>query len=190
MLLTNTTEQISKRTSIPTYAVLVTSVITCLLGLINMGSVAAFNGVLSIAIAGLFGSYLLTTSLLLYRRCTGAIVVDNGSFETASTSDGKMRIRWGPWRVPGALGIANNIFAFIYVLFVFFFSFWPNIAEVTVENMNWSVLVTSLITIFAAIYYYVWAKNTYQGPVIDVDTLTAQSVYFDQVHHAESLIKS
>lgn len=184
-----TLSKISKRTSIPTYAVLVTSIITCLLGLINMGSVAAFNGVLSVAIAGLFGSYLLTTGLLLYRRSTGAIVDDNGSFETSTTSDGKLQIRWGPWKIPGVLGIANNIFAFIYLLFVFFFSFWPNFAKVTAQNMNWSPVVTVLIAIFVGVYYYFWAKHTYRGPIVDIDALTAQSAYVDHAQHSEPLVK-
>lgn len=169
------------------------SIITCLLGLINIGSVAAFNGVLSLALAGLFGSYLLTASLLLYRRYTGAIVVDNKSFEIATrtaTSDGKVRIRWGPWRIPGALGIANNAFACAYLSYVFFFSFWPTSANVTLATMNWSVVVTGSMTIFVTIYYYVWAKHTYKGPVIDIDALTAQEVYGDHEQHVESISKS
>lgn len=164
--------QVSDRTSIPVYAVAFTSFIACLLALVNIGSIAAFNGVISVAIAGLFSSYLLTSSLLLYRRCTGAILPPSETFDTDSqsiTSDGMVRAVWGPWRLPGAIGIANNVFACAYLSFVFFFSFWPTFAEVTPANMNWAVLVTGAIAIISAVYYAVWARKTYHGPVVEID---------------------
>ncbi|CAN9297832.1 unnamed protein product [Alternaria alternata] len=167
-------EAVSDRTSIPVYAVAFTSFIACLLALVNIGSTIAFNGVISVAIAGLFSSYLLTSSLLLYRRCTGAILTPSEAFDTDTTSssttrDGMARTVWGPWRLPGAIGIANNVFACAYLSFVFFFSFWPSFAAVTPANMNWAVLVTGAIAGISAIYYAVWARKTYHGPIIEID---------------------
>ncbi|KAI4708809.1 hypothetical protein J4E89_006210 [Alternaria sp. Ai002NY15] len=167
-----TLSKVSDRTSIPVYAVAFTSFIACLLALVNIGSTTAFNGVISVAIAGLFSSYLLTSSLLLYRRCTGAILPPSESFDTDSqstTSDGMVRAVWGPWRLPGAIGIANNVFACAYLSFVFFFSFWPSFAEVTPANMNWAILVTGTIAVISAVYYAVWARKTYHGPVVEID---------------------
>jgi choline transport protein len=166
--------QVSDRTSIPVYAVAFTSFIACLLALVNIGSTIAFNGVISVAIAGLFSSYLLTSSLLLYRRCTGAILTPSEAFDTdtsssSTTRDGMSRTVWGPWRLPGAIGIANNVFACAYLSFVFFFSFWPSFAAVTPANMNWAVLVTGAIAGISAIYYAVWARKTYHGPIIEID---------------------
>lgn len=163
-------EQLSDRTSIPVYSVAFTSIVACLLALVNIGSMAAFNGVISVAIAGLFSSYLLTSSLLLYRRCTGAILPASQAFEMDSpsvTSDGMVRVYWGPWKLPGAFGIANNVFACSYLTFVFFFSFWPSFAEVTPANMNWAVLVTGAIASLSTVYYLVWARKTYDGPVVE-----------------------
>ncbi|KAI4611129.1 hypothetical protein J4E83_008072 [Alternaria metachromatica] len=167
-----TLSKVSDRTSIPVYAVAFTSFIACLLALVNIGSTTAFNGVISVAIAGLFSSYLLTSSLLLYRRCTGAILPPSESFDTDSqstTSDGMVRAVWGPWRLPGSIGIANNVFACAYLSFVFFFSFWPSFAEVTPANMNWAILVTGTIAVISAVYYAVWARKTYHGPVVEID---------------------
>ncbi|CAN9446426.1 unnamed protein product [Alternaria alternata] len=168
-----TLSKVSDRTSIPVYAVAFTSFIACLLALVNIGSTIAFNGVISVAIAGLFSSYLLTSSLLLYRRCTGAILTPSEAFDTDTTSssttrDGMARTVWGPWRLPGAIGIANNVFACAYLSFVFFFSFWPSFAAVTPANMNWAVLVTGAIAGISAIYYAVWARKTYHGPIIEI----------------------
>ncbi|KAF7446165.1 hypothetical protein PtrCC142_002276 [Pyrenophora tritici-repentis] len=167
---------VSDRTSIPVYAVALTSIIASLLGLINIGSTTAFNGVISVAIAGLFSSYLLTSSLLLYRRCTGAILPPSEAFDTeapSTTPDGMVRATWGPWRIPGVWGIANNAFACSYLSFVFFFSFWPSFAKVTPANMNWAILVTGAIALLSAIYYAVWARKTYHGPVVEVDAVDA-----------------
>lgn len=63
----------SQRTSIPLHAVFTTTVIAIILSLVNIGDATAFNGVISISIAGLFGSYLMASSLLLYRRLRGDI---------------------------------------------------------------------------------------------------------------------
>jgi len=82
--------------------------------------------------------------------------------------DSTDQVVWGPWRIPGALGIANNVFACIYLTFVLFFSFWPTFADVTPQNMNWSILVTSFVAIVSTIYYLVWARKTYKGPIIEV----------------------
>jgi choline transport protein len=144
---------------------------------VNLGSTTAFNGVISLSIAGLFSSYLLTSSLLLYRRCTGAILPASEAFETDTpsvTADGMVRVFWGPWRVPGVLGIANNVFACAYLAFVFFFSFWPSFAAVTPANMNWAILVTGATALLSAIYYFVWARKTYHGPVVETGTHNTQ----------------
>jgi choline transport protein len=170
-------KQISDRTSIPVNAVAFTSFIACLLALINIGSTSAFNGVISVSIAGLFSSYLLTSSLLLYRRCTGAILPNSGTFDqsaSSTTNDGMVRTYWGPWKIPGVLGIANNAFACIYLTFVFFFSFWPSYKEVTPATMNWSILVTGSVAIFSAIYYLVWARKNYHGPVTETSAQYVQ----------------
>lgn len=148
-----------------------TSIIASILALINIGSTTAFNGVISVSIAGLFSSYLLTASLLLYRRCTGAILPSSTAFDNGTpsiTEDGMVRAIWGPWKIPGALGIANNAFACAYLTFVFFFSFWPSFKDVTPATMNWSILVTGAIALLSTVYYLVWARKTYHGPVVEI----------------------
>jgi choline transport protein len=164
--------RISPRTSLPVHSVTATAIIACLLALVNIGSATAFNGVISVSIAGLCSSYLLVASLLLYRRLTGGIVPANelSTIPTVNlTVEGEGRIIWGPWRVPGALGIANNVFACVYLTFVLFFSFWPSFAEVTASNMNWSILVTGFVATFSTLYYLVWGRKTYHGPVMEVE---------------------
>jgi choline transport protein len=161
--------QVSERTAIPVHSVIATALIASVLALVNIGSSTAFNGIISVSIAGLFSSYLLVSGLLLYRRCTGGIVPASSIVPSSPTEFESAKIVWGPWRIPGILGIANNLFACAYLTFVLFFSFWPSFAQVTPQNMNWSILVTGFVATFSGIYYLVWAKKTYHGPIMEVE---------------------
>jgi choline transport protein len=109
--------------------------------------------------------------LLLYRRCTGAIAPSNtalSSLTSQANNSSHIYAIWGPWKVPGIFGVANNAFACAYLLFVFFFSFWPTYKKVEPATMNWSILVTGTIAGVSALYYVVAARKTYQGPVVEI----------------------
>ncbi len=153
------------KTSIPLYSVFTCSAIAIILSLVNIGSVAAFNGVISISIAGLFSSYLIAASLLLYRRITGAIQIASPDDILTNTVDAGLT--WGRWRVPGIWGVANNIFTCIFLVFSLFFSFWPAVIDVTPQNMNWAVLVFGTVICFSLVYYFAWARKVYTGPIIE-----------------------
>lgn len=156
----------SQRTSIPLYAVFTTTILAIILSLVNIGDATAFNGVISISIAGLFGSYLMASSLLLYRRLRGDI--HNPSPDDLLVNTVDSTLTWGPWRLPGLFGIANNVFSCSYLLFVFFFCFWPASREVTVQSMNWAVLVFVSVISFSVLYYATWARRIYSGPIVEL----------------------
>jgi choline transport protein len=161
-------KQTSLRTGIPRYAVLLTSAIAIVLSLVNIGSATAFNGVISISIAGLFGSYLIPAILLLYRRLTGGIHDHVPHDDGAVVNTIGTALTWGPWRLRGIVGIANNIFTCIYLIYIFFFSFWPSYREVNAANFNYAVLVFGAVLLFSAFYYAVWARRVYTGPVVEI----------------------
>lgn len=160
-------KKVSPRTRIPSYAVLVTVLIGILLSLVNIGDATAFNGVISISIAGLFGSYLIAASLLLWRRVRGDILVGRPDDEGLTNTMGS-GLTWGPWRLRGALGTANNAFSCIYLTYIFFFSFWPAVKDVTPENFNWAVLVFVSVISFSMVYYLIWARKIYTGPIVEI----------------------
>ncbi|KAI1337249.1 amino acid/polyamine transporter I [Xylariaceae sp. FL0016] len=160
-----TLKRVSPRTSIPVYCVMVTIAIAIILSLVNIGSATAFNGVISISVAGLFGSYLIAAALLLYHRVTGGIHLPNS--EDLLTNTVGTSLTWGPWRLPKVLGIINNTLTCAYLIFVLFFSFWPSYSQVIPQNMNWSILVFGAVTLFSMVYYAFWARKTYQGPLIE-----------------------
>ena len=152
------------KTAIPTLAVVITSLVACLIGLINIGSSTAFNDVISLGTSSLYASYIITESLLLWRRCTGAIKTADVANETGEAN----QLVWGPFHLPGVWGIAVNAFSVIFGIIIFCFSFWPVATPVTAAHMNFSVLVMGSVVLFAVLYYVVWARKTYQGPLVEV----------------------
>ena len=158
-----TEKQISRRTSLPLYTISLTTVIACLLALINIGSSVAFNDVISLTVCGLYSSYLICCSLLLWRRCTGGIG------KSARDAVGKTDLHWGPFSVPGLWGIAINLVACVYMAIIIFFSFWPPATPTTAMSMNYSVLVFGAAILFSIIYYVTVAHRTYVGPLVEVE---------------------
>lgn len=169
-------------------AIALVTVIPALLALIYIGSSTVFEDVVSLSTSGLYASYLIPCSLLLWRRTTGQIVPpiphsNDSDAETAlanvggiiqTTTDGTNTMEvvhpqlvWGPLRLPGWLGVANNIYACVYILFVLFWSLWPPDFPATAKNMNYSVLMTGAALLFSFVYYYVWGKKQYMGPLVE-----------------------
>ncbi|KAJ5782953.1 hypothetical protein N7457_004727 [Penicillium paradoxum] len=158
--------KVTETSAIPLYSVLVTSVIACLLALINIGSPVAFNDLVSMSISGLYLSYMVVGVLLLWRRCTGGISNARGNdSEVVNTAGAKLV--WGPFHVPGIWGILINAWALIYMTIAVFFTFWPTSWKVTVETMNFSVVGTMGTVILSLVYYYIRARKVYQGPIME-----------------------
>lgn len=76
-------------------------------------------------------------------------------------------LAWGPFRIPGILGIINNAYACIYMIFVIFWSVWPPATPVNASTMNYSVVVTAGVIIFSIVWYWIRGRREYEGPLID-----------------------
>ncbi|KAI9647889.1 hypothetical protein NHQ30_004277 [Ciborinia camelliae] len=152
--------------SIPLAAVVVVTVAPCLLALIIIGSATALNDILSLVLAGLFSSYFMAAALLLYHRVNKNIKTSSEDISEIISPVG--RLTWGPWRINGVFGIANNIFACVFLVIITFFSFFPPTAKVTPATMNYSVLVFGSVVLFSIIYYVAYARKFYTGPVVEI----------------------
>ncbi|KAI4190671.1 MAG: hypothetical protein LQ348_003620 [Seirophora lacunosa] len=150
--------------AIPVYAVVVASITACVIGLINIGSTVAFNIVISLSVASLYASYIITESFLLYRRCTGGIRSRNSLDDT--TEPGVLV--WGPFHLPGIFGIAVNVFAVCFGIIVFVFSFFPVSYRPGADGMNYSVVMTAAVVVFSILYYVIWARKEFKGPIVEV----------------------
>lgn len=191
-------KQVHPTTSIPVYSVLLVTIMPSLLALIYIGSPIAYSDIISMSVSGLYASYLIPCSLLLWRRSTGQILpyseYENDAAEqysllherstsirTGSEDDDPiqgekvvdMPLMWGPWRVPGILGTLNNVFACGYCCFVLFWSFWPQYANPTAGEMNYAIVGFIGVLIFSVAYYFLWGRREYKGPLIELGTRAA-----------------
>ncbi|RGP67318.1 hypothetical protein FSPOR_6077 [Fusarium sporotrichioides] len=162
-----TLSKVNDRTTVPVYSVLCTAAISVLLSLINIGSPVAFQNVTSLSISCLYSSYLIAAGLLFYRRVTKGFALPGSIELPALANTTGAELVWGPFHLKGALGIANNVFAMCYLVVVGFFSFFPGMVDPTVDMMNYSVVVTGGLVIFSVVYYFVWARKEYNGPIVE-----------------------
>ena len=154
---------VSKNSEIPIVAIGVVTTFTTLLVLIYIGSAFAFSDVISLTITGFYASYFLPYAFLLYRRVKGQI----RSFRTPLPQrlDPELMPTWGPWRLPGIFGTINNAYAYIYMIFVIFWSVWPPSTPVSANTMNYSIVVTGGVIILSSVWYVVRGNQEYRGPV-------------------------
>lgn len=78
---------------------------------------------------------------------------------------------WGPWHIPGLLGIINNAYACIYMVFVIFWSVWPPATPVAADTMNYSVVVTGGVIILSIVWYWIRGHKEYKGPLVDKEVI-------------------
>lgn len=141
---------VDTRRKIPTNAVLLSCLITALLALINLGSDAALNAIISVQVAALMLTYSVSISCVLYRR--------------VAYPEPLLPARWslGRW------GLPVNVAGLAYVLFAFFWSFWPNAVPVARDSFNWSVVIFAGVLVVALVMYAVRGRTVYVGPVVQV----------------------
>ena len=140
--------QVDKRTALPLRSIFFCTVISAVIGLINIGSTAAFNAIVSLTIAGLFISYLTPIGLMIVKRVKG---------ET---------IEFGPWSLGRAGFPVNTISAGSLIISVIF-SFFPPSIPVTLVTMNWSCLMWGGSTLIGLAYYAVRGRKIYHGPIVE-----------------------
>ncbi|KAJ5994550.1 amino acid permease [Penicillium sp. IBT 35674x] len=155
--------QVSSSRGLPIYSIVLTAFISAILALINVGSSVALEDVVSMAVSGLYLSYLMVLVLLLWRRMKGDIYRHDDSEEGIINAPGG-KLVWGTFHCPGIWGTAINAFAILYIVIVVFFSFWPAKVHPSVEDMNWSVLGIGGCSLVAVVYYFAYARHIYIGP--------------------------
>ncbi|PWY64570.1 GABA permease [Aspergillus eucalypticola CBS 122712] len=143
--------QLDSRTDLPKRAIITTSCLLILFGLINIASTTAFNAILSLAVLGLHISYLVPIVFFLWRRLSAPHSVS-----------------YGPWRL-GRAGIAINVVAIMYLLFTSIFMVFPSYQPVTPSNMNYASLIFGFVCLMSTVFWLVRGRKEYDGPVVAVN---------------------
>lgn len=147
--------KVNKRLALPLRAIVLCSIIPCLIGLINIGSTVAFNAIVSLTEAGLFISYLIPIILIMIKKIKGE------------------HIKYGPFKL-GRPGIVINAFSSIFLALSVFFSFFPPAIPVTLVTMNWSIAVFGGFVIIGLIWYVIIGRKNYNGPIVERPIITTE----------------
>ncbi|PWY80395.1 amino acid permease [Aspergillus sclerotioniger CBS 115572] len=139
---------VSPRYKIPLRSLFLVTTITILIALINIGSSAAFNAVLSLDTLALYISYLVPVLFMLIKRIH-------------APGD----INWGPFTL-GRFGIPINVFAVLYGTYITIFLPWPETQPVTASSMNYGAPVFGIALLFAVIDWFVRGHKKWNGPTV------------------------
>lgn len=160
--------------TVPFNAVLTSSIIASLLSLINIGSAVAFNAFTSLVVVASFATFILSASTLLLKRIR---------HRHHSTENDSSDIPLGSFNLgPNATGIPIIIASIAYSLLGAFFSLWPPAPDPKPEELNWSGVVFGGGVVWSLLYWAVWGRKVYTGPVLEVRH-THQDIFFSlQLH--------
>jgi choline transport protein len=100
----------------------------------------------------LMATYSLSIGCVLYQRVSGR-------------GDQLPLARWslGRWGTP------INAVAFVYSVFILFWTGWPGAKDVTTETFNWSSVMFVGIFIISLAFYAVIGRHQFKGPVVLVE---------------------
>ncbi|KAM6523186.1 hypothetical protein FSOLCH5_003804 [Fusarium solani] len=141
--------KVDQREAIPTRAIWTIVALQMSLGFIYLASSTAFNAVLSMAIIGMYLSYLFPIVAMLLGGRSGLKASD-----------------YGPFRLGKGLGIFLNVVSVCWMTVCVLFSAFPTVMPVTPTNMNYSSVVIMGWLLFGLAYYVISGRHKFQMPVV------------------------
>lgn len=153
--------KVNKHSRILIYSVVLVTVLQMLLGFIYIGNTTAFNAILSMAIIGMYSSYIVPIAYMLFGR------------KNIKPSD------FGPFKLGPTVGPVLNVISLIWMVVVIIFSTFPSAMPVTPQNMNYSIVVMAGWLLFGIVYYISYGRKKFEVPVVDSNVVTGISVPAD-----------
>lgn len=135
---------------VPFRAIGLVSFTVVLLSLINIASTTALSAILALSTASLYVSYLIPIVLLVIKRLNRATDPEPLVF--------------GPWTL-GRWGMAINLYAIVFGIFVCIFVPFPTTIPVTALNMNYAGPVFLGLCLLLICDWMARGKRTYTGPL-------------------------
>lgn len=89
-----------------------------------------------------------------------------------SSSIPESEIPWGPLRL-GHFGVPVTIEAIVFLLGAFF-SMWPTAKNPNIQDMKYCVLVYDGVIIFSMLFWLVYGRHHYTGPVLEISNSDQQ----------------
>lgn len=150
------------KTHIPFNAVYITSFVSALLCLINLGSSEAFSIIVSVSLLALLSSYSISIGCILLRRIRGHELPP---------------ARWslGRW------GLPINALGFLYSLFAAVWCSFPVSLPVDGSTANYGPALWAGVIVLALVVYAFHGRKHYTPPVIFVEGRKAAGVGIQSV---------
>ena len=142
--------RVDHKLKVPIPAIVAVTVVQMIVGLLYLGNSTAFNAVLSMAILGMYASYILP---ILYMVIYGRRKLQRKDF--------------GPFCM-GKLGMVVNLVAVGWLVIAMIFSTFPSFEPVTPQNMNYAVVVMGGWLTIGTVYFAIWGRKKYVGPVMEL----------------------
>ncbi|KIM93416.1 hypothetical protein OIDMADRAFT_137916 [Oidiodendron maius Zn] len=130
---------------VPVWALVLTTVVQMLLGLINLGSSSAFTAFVSVGVIALAVSYAIPIAVSL---------LWNKRYEVSQAR----------WNCGSVVGSVVNVVALIWITFEVVLFSMPTALPVTAVTMNYASVVFVGFLAISAIWYFVYARRVYKGP--------------------------
>jgi choline transport protein len=135
---------------VPLNAIALVIAVVVLLTLITVGNTTAFFAILSLNTLALYLSYLMPIVFFTLTKLRGG------------------HIPYGPFRL-GKFGLAINVFAIVYAVFIIIFLPFPPIVPVTGKNMNYAGPIMGAIIVFAIADYMIGGSKRFHAAVQQAD---------------------
>jgi choline transport protein len=141
--------RVDPKLQVPVPAIIAVTIVQMLLGLLYLGNSTAFNAVLSMAILGMYASYILP---IVYMVLHGRRKLNRKEF--------------GPFNMGPVMGLVVNLVAIAWLVVAMMFSTFPSVQPVTPQNMNYAIVVMGGWLALGTVYFFLSGKKKYAGPSI------------------------
>ncbi|KAM3531007.1 hypothetical protein MY4038_004679 [Beauveria bassiana] len=139
--------RVHPRLGLPLNALLLTSVVVAIFGVINIASTNAFNAIISAAVVTLDLSYAMPIAV----NCL----------------QGRKTLPDRDWKLPMWLGWTCDIIALSYIAITTVLFVFPPQRQVTGSNMNYCIVAFAIILAISIFQWIVDGRKNYAGPRID-----------------------
>jgi amino acid transporter len=138
---------VNKRLGVPVWALILTTIVQMLLGLINLGSTSAFTAFVSVGVIALAVSYAIPIGIsLLWNK--------------------RHEVNQAKWNCGPVIGTIANVVALVWISFEVVLFSMPTVLPVTVITMNYASVVLVGFMAIAAVWYGVYARKGMLHPII------------------------
>lgn len=131
--------RVDEKHGTPIWALVLTTLIQLLLGLINLGSSSAFLAFVSVGVISLAVSYGIPIAISLFHR--------------------RRDVNMAQWTLGKTIGWPVNVVALLWIAFEAVLFSMPTVLPVTAASMNYAIVVFFGFMTLSAIWYAVYARK-------------------------------